>query len=321
MAIRVFIQTEKFKGGPAIFRSRLIESLNKFEDIKVITDFNKNFDIELAFIRNVYSHNKPYILRVDGCYYQKNKSSGNRAVEKAILGSKHLIFQSHFSFDLCKNILNIGSKVSDKSSYSIIHNGIDLDYINKIKPNKKVKPGSFVACARWRDNKRTFSILKGFTKASIDRHLYMIGGLGLGERGSYFNKMKKYKSNYIHILGEKSPEETISILKACEYQIHLCHIDSCPNIVLEGLSCGLNVLCANLGGTRELVKNDGLVLNADKMWHGKYLSSSIKLDSLDKNKVAKGIRKLTTIKTKPDAQRFDIDPVAKKYADIIRKSV
>ena len=65
MSIKVFIQTDKFKGGPAVFRSRLISALSKFDDIKVVTDVKDKFDIELAFIRKVYKHNKPYILRVD----------------------------------------------------------------------------------------------------------------------------------------------------------------------------------------------------------------------------------------------------------------
>ena len=116
-------------------------------------------------------------------------------------------------------------------------------------------------------------------------------------------------------------EETISILKACKYQIHLCHIDSCPNIVLEGLSCGLNVLCTNLGGTKELVQSDGVILNADEMWKGKYLSSSIKLDSLRSKMVAKGIYKLLKINTKPDIYRFNIDEIAQKYVDVIRNNI
>jgi len=319
MSIRVFIQTEKFKGGPAIFRSRLIEALNKFKDIKVVTSIKDKFDIELAFIRLVHKHNKPYILRVDGCYYQDRRKSNNKVVEKAILDSKYLIFQSKFSFNLCKKILDIGSKVND--NYSIIYNGIDLDYIKNIKSSTAIIPGSFVACARWRDNKRTFSILKGFIKANTGRHLYMIGEVGLGGSNSYFKKMKKYESKYIHIMGDKSPSETISILKACQYQIHLCHIDSCPNIVLEGLSSGLNILCTNLGGTRELVGENGVILEVDKMWSERYLSSSIKLDSLSSKKVAKGIYKLLDIKTKPNILKFDIRNVVEKYVNIIRENV
>ena len=110
-------------------------------------------------------------------------------------------------------------------------------------------------------------------------------------------------------------------MEQADYQIHLCHIDSCPNIVLEGLSCGLNVLCSNLGGTKELVKDDGVVLNVDEMWEGKYLSSSIKLDSVPKKKVAKGIHKLIKLSTKPDTSRFNMDCVAEKYANIIRNNV
>ena len=272
--IKIFIQTEKFKGGPAIFRSRLISALNRYEDIQVVNNINDKFDIELAFIRRVYKHNKPYILRVDGCYYQYNRRSNNRAVEKAIIGAKYIIFQSQFSFELCKKVLNINSV---KNNYSIIHNGINLNYINKVKKDKSIKSGSFVSCARWRDNKRTFSIIRGFLKADTGKHLYMIGNVGIGESSSYYNKIKKYGSKYVHILGKKTQEETISILKSCDYQIHLCHIDSCPNIVIEGLSCGLNVLCSNLGGTKELVGKNGVVLNVDKMWRGRYLSSSVKL--------------------------------------------
>jgi len=317
--IKVFIQTEKFKGGPAVFRSRLITSLNKIKDIKVVTNIKEEFDIELAFIRKIYKHKKPYILRVDGCYYQKDRKSGNKSLEKAILDSSHLIFQSQFSFELCKGILDIDKKVKKKSNYSIVYNGIDLDYIKNIPFNKKIKAGSFVAGARWRDNKRTFSILDGFLKSKTGRHLYMIGDVGVGESRSYLNKVKKYNSEHIHILGGKSEEETISIMKSCDYLIHLCHIDSCPNIVIEALSCGLNVLCTNLGGTPELVRDDGRILNVDKLWDGKYLSSSVKLDSLNSKIVAKGIKKILRNKTKPDISRFDINKVAKKYADIIRK--
>ncbi len=317
--IKVFIQTEKFKGGPAVFRGRLITSLNKIDDIKVVTNIKEKFDIELAFIRKIYKHKKPYILRVDGCYYQKNRKSGNKSLEKAILDSSHLIFQSQFSFELCKGILDIKEKVKKKSNYSIVYNGIDLDYIKNIPFNKKIKVGSFVAGARWRDNKRTFSILDGFLKAKTGRHLYMIGDVGVGESRSYLNKVKKYNSEYIHILGGKSEEETISIMKSCDYLIHLCHIDSCPNIVIEALSCGLNVLCTNLGGTPEIVGGDGRILDVDKLWDGKYLSSSVKLDSLNSKIVAKGIKKILRNKTKPDIYRFDINKVAEKYADIIRK--
>jgi len=317
MPIRVFIQTDRFEGGPAIFRSRLINALDRFQDIKVVTEKIKKFDIELAFIRKIYNHNKPYIIRVDGCYYEKQRKKNNTPLKRSILNAKHVIFQSNFSFQLCKSILGIDNKTKKEGKdYSIIHNGIDLDYIKQIKPAEEIESGSFVSCAGWRPNKRPFSTIKGFLKANTGRHLYLIGGSGfVGKKID-----KKYDSKYIHILGEKSNEKTISIMKACEYQIHLCHIDSCPNSVIEGLSCGLNVLCTNLGGTPELVKDNGIILNVDELWKSKYLDVD-NLDNIPFSAVSEGVRKIIKISKKVDASIFDINKVALKYREVIKKVI
>ena len=109
-------------------------------------------------------------------------------------------------------------------------------------------------------------------------------------------------------------------MKACDYQLHLCHIDSCPNIVLEGLCSGLNILCSNLGGTKELVQNDGIVLKADKMWGGRYLKPT-NLDNIKPTLVAEGIHRLIERKTIPDSSKFDMNLVVKKYVDIIRNNI
>jgi glycosyltransferase involved in cell wall biosynthesis len=313
--IRVFIQTDKFEGGPAVFRSRLISALSRFKDIKVVTDINDRFDIELAFIRKVYNHNKPYILRVDGCYYEKQRKKSNIPLEDAILRAEYVIFQSYFSLKLCKHVLRINHKIKKEGlDYSVIHNGIDVNYINKIKPSQDIKPGSFISCAGWRPNKRPISTIEGFLKANTERHLYLVGGAGFV--GKEINN--KYNSKYIHILGEKSNKKTISIMKACDYQIHLCHIDSCPNSVIEGLSCGLNVLCTNLGGTSELVGNNGVILNVDKFWEKRYLKIK-DFDTVSSSVVSDGVKKLINTSKKVDFSGFDIGNVSLKYKEIIRK--
>lgn len=311
--IRVFIQTDKFEGGPAVFRSRIIKALKQFEDIEIVTDVNKKFDIELAFIRRVYYHKKPYILRVDGCYYMEGQTS-NKAIIDAINNARYIIFQSQFAEKLCSHVLPISFSSCRKS---IIYNGVNLKWIKSIKPNKKIEPGSFVACGHWRPNKRPNSTMKGFGKAKTGRNLYMIGGQAPPW-------LQGEKIDYKYNLGSLSPEKTISVLKACDYLIHLCHIDSCPNVVIEALVCGLNVLCTNLGGTRELVGNDGVVLNVDKplkSWKGSRLPKT-KLDNVNSRTVANGVKELMSLRTKPDrAKDFDINNVAEKYADIIRNNV
>ena len=320
--IRLYIQTEKFKGGPAIFRNRLISALNKIDDIKVVINVKEKFDIGLEFIRKVHKYKQPYILRASSCYYfNKYKPWNNKPIAKAIKNSNYIIFQSEFAYKLCNRVLRLESRNLIKNGYKIIYNGIDLDYINEIEPAKDIEPGSFVSCARWDSNKRIKSMLRGFIKADLKRHLYVIGGFGIEDRKKSINNLeKKYGSKYVHILGEKSNRKTISIMKACDYQIHLAFIDICPNIVLEGLACGLNVLCTNLGGTPELVKNNGVILNVDKFWKTRYLKKLIEdLDNLKPKIVANGIHKLLKIKNKIDVSKYNINLIAKEYVKNIKK--
>ncbi len=325
MSIKVFVETSKSRnGGVDVFRSRLIPNLNEYGDIEIIKDVNKKFDLGFEFIRKIDKYDQPYILRMSSCYYfNKYKSWNNKPIARSIKRSQHVIFQSKFAYTLCNRVLRMESRDLIKNGYSIIYNGIDLSYIDSIEPAKNIEPGSFVACARWDGNKRIKSMLRGFMESGLKRHLYVIGGLGIEDRKKSINNLiKKYGSKYIHILGERSNEETISIMKACDYQIHLSFIDICPNTVVEGMACGLNVLCTNLGGTAEIVGKNGVVLKVDKFWDTRYLKKE--MDDLDKLKpaiVAKGIHKLLEKKSKPDMSKFDINEISKQYIKIIRKVV
>ena len=318
---KIFIQIEKLKGGPAIFRNRLISALNRYEDIQVVNNINDKFDIGLEFIRKNHKYKKPYILRASSCYYfNKYKPWNNKPIARSIKNSRHVIFQSKFAHKLCNRVLRLESRGLINNGYSIINNGIDLDYIKSIDIYRDIEPGSFVACARWDSNKRIKSMLKGFIKAGLKKHLYVIGGFGIEDsKKNIKDLMKKYNSKYIHILGEKTNKETISIMKACNYQIHLAFIDICSNTVIEGMACGLNVLCTNLGGTKELVGKSGIVLKVDKFWDTRYLKKRINdLDNLKSDDVAIGIHKLIKMNTKPDVSMFSIDNIAKKYVRTIR---
>jgi glycosyltransferase involved in cell wall biosynthesis len=302
MSIKVLILNKKFKGGPQVFRSRISKCLNDIPNIKVIDNEKIPFDVELCFINNIIKHNKPIIIRIDGCYYV-DRLNFNEQIRNSIKRSNFIIYQSNFSKKMCEHILKI------KKPCEVIYNGIDLDYINKIEPNKTIEPGSFVACSNtWRNTKRPLSMLKGFLKANTGRHFYIIGDIK--------NEIK-IKNNNIHYLGLCNSIDIISIMKACQYQIHLCHIDSCPNAVVEGLACGLNVLCTNLGGTPELVKENGVILNVDKWKHS--VINKQDLDVLSSNIIAEGINNLLKIQEKAIRPDLDIKLTAQKYADIIKR--
>jgi len=307
MSIKVFLQKAAFRGGPRVFSERIRPALKKCQEIKITGDPKSNFDVELCFIKSKLKSSKPMVLRIDGCYYQPKRLQNNIPIIQSIKKSKIIIFQSEFSRKQVQKITKCNT-----ANNIVIHNGIDVNWVDSIKPDKKIIPGSFVASANWkrRDNKRPKSMMSGFMEASIDRHLYIIGK-------THGEWREKYKNTNIHFLGELNANDSISVMKSCQYMIHLCHIDSCPNSVIEGLACGLNILCTNLGGTKELVKNDGIVLDIDQ-WDFKPRPFN-NIDSVSPSIIAKGIHKLIKLRVqRSDRKDLDISTCAKKYLETIK---
>jgi glycosyltransferase involved in cell wall biosynthesis len=58
-------------------------------------------------------------------------------------------------------------------------------------------------------------------------------------------------------------DELPKYYKMADAMIHLCWLDCCPNSVIEGLASGLPVLCSHNGGTKELVKDDGIIIQIE----------------------------------------------------------
>lgn len=303
--IRILLYMKKFKGGPSVFRRRLNIALRQQEGVTVINDPSKPFDVELCFIRLLTKHRKPRVLRVDGCYYKPGQVSANNELRRAIRASKHIVFQSDFSKTMIRKFLSV------KPQSTIIYNGIDQNRIDNIEPDPSIEPGSFVSAAGWRPNKRPETTIRAFLEASTGRKLYLLGNpKGIPKR------LRDTKN--VVCLGDLDENKVISVMKSCQYMIHLCHIDSCPNAVVEGLSCGLNVICTNLGGTKELVKKNGIVLDIDR-WNFRPNNFS-NIDKINTTVVAGGIRRLIAEKTerasRPD---LDISNSARDYVEAVRK--
>ena len=301
---------KKFSGGPNVFRKRLANELYKVPDLRIIHNPSEKFHIELGFVRHLGAHKRPKIIRVDGCYFGRSEERRNRIYKESVQDSIHVIYQSNFSKKMVESIMEV-----NKPS-TTIYNGINLEDIKRIRPNSNIKPGSFVACAIWRSNKRPESMVDGFLKANTGRHLYIIG------ETKKINLLEKRfrKHRYVHFMGKLEFEQVIAIMKSCQYLLHHTRIDSCPNAVIEGLAFGLNVLCTNLGGTREIVGKDGVVMDIDRC----DLKRKIIIDNGDNippRIVAEHIRKLMKLATKPNRPDLSISKVAPKYADLIRKVV
>lgn len=242
--------------GPNMFMSRLVRVLEKDYKIEFVSK-KSHIDMGVIFL----PESKPgakRVVRVDGCYY--NKATGtnmNKYISKAIRKADGVIYQSEFSKKLCDKLLKCKPK-----KYSVIYNGIDQNWIRSIQPKSFTEKNVFAAIANWRTSKRPRSIIKSFLKANIpDSRLLIIGKFD-----------KKIKHDNISYLGKLNSDEIISCLKGCKSLIHICKIESCPNAVIESLSCGVPVICNNIGGTKEIVKNDGIVVECDDQYEFDFIN-------------------------------------------------
>jgi len=305
---------KKFSGGPKIFRQRLsdvLEKESKEMGIEIVHDPKGKFDIELAFVRNLMQHRKPVILRVDGCYIGGGYEGKNHLYKEAAKNAKFVIYQSEFSRRMCESIWRI------QRPNTIIHNGINFDELKGIEKDSSIPGGSFVASAIWRKNKRPVSMIQGFIDAGIKNNFYIIGDT-YGIPDKYLNRFRKHKN--IHFLGPCDFNRSISIFKACDYQLHLSQIESCPNAVIEGLACGLKILYSNLQGTKEIVPSeDGVMIKTDK-W--KFQPTGLgQHDRITSGLVADGIRRLMALRSEKKTYRpeIDIHNVAKQYIKVIKE--
>ena len=307
---------KKFSGGPKIFRKRLSDVLEKSYEknrISIIHDPNAKFDVELAFVRNLTQHKRPVVLRVDGCYLGGDYESKNRLYKESAQKAKFIIYQSEFSRRMCESIWGV-----IKPSV-VIHNGINFNDLRGIKKDPSIPKGSFVASAIWRKNKRPVSMIQGFIEAGIKNNFYVIGDT-YGIPDKYLNRFRKHKN--IHFLGTCDFNRSISIFKACDYQLHLSQIESCPNVVIEGSACGLKILYSNLQGTKEIVPpEDGIMIKTDK-----WKFTPIGLGQHDRIKpglVADGIHRLMELKGNKKFYRpeIDINFIADKYVKVIKENV
>jgi glycosyltransferase involved in cell wall biosynthesis len=57
-----------------------------------------------------------------------------------------------------------------------------------------------------------------------------------------------------------SREYCLALYKTSDYMIHLAWLDHCPNVIVEALSQGCPVICTDSGGTKEIVKDNGIVI-------------------------------------------------------------
>ena len=235
-------------GGPSIFGNRLKVELERQGFL-----FSNSSKNRIAITTGIHKKDSFNILRLDGLYLDSGNTLGdsgslNKPIFDCYQSFDHVVFQSEYA----KNVYE--AFTGAKRPHSIIYNGVEDSFFKDCDPIDK--PYGFdkvlIASSKWRRHKRIEEVIEAFKDKRLKNiALVILGGYKTIDMPNVFS------------LPMIPSYELPNYYKMADAMIHLCWLDCCPNSVVEALASGLPVICSHNGGTHELVKGDGLVLQLE----------------------------------------------------------
>ena len=230
--------------GPNSFGRKLVKYMEKSGHT---FDYTKSGDISLAFIQATEKSSAPLVQRLDGIYFNtvQDYKVQNHYIEETYKRADGVIFQSNFNKELTFKYFG------PHKNYTIIHNGADVEEIEKTEPAPNDRFSEIWCCASsWRPHKRLDENIRYFLEHAPE-------GAGLVVAGGRPSRVNHPRVFYA---GEISQGELYAIYKASKYFLHLAWLDHCPNVVTDARACGCKIVCSSTGGTKEIAGPDAVII-------------------------------------------------------------
>lgn len=265
-----------YHNGPKVFMSRLSKTFIKNNSFKIRPVFLPNYDVALFTVTKGDYYNKPYFLRLDGLYIDKddtiiNSRSENKKIFNSIKNAKGLIFQSNY----CKQITDKFYPENRNIKSVVINNGVPLEIFNpkgrnfRLKYNIEKNDKVLITSAHWRRHKRLEETIKLLDLLNKNKNQnYKLIVLGETKLSKQFAENKE-----IIFAGEVKPNNLPSWYRSADVYIHLAWIEPAGNTQNEAMACGLPVVCCNNGGLKDTVlkSNGGIISNSDEEYNLGYV--------------------------------------------------
>lgn len=257
--------TDSLNVGPEIFLRRLGQNIARQGWADLTDPRDASADIGLFKIDAPADYPRPFVLRIDGIYFDLQNVVGdsdalNRPIFDSIDRAAGIVFISDFSRRLVDAFHHPVTCPS-----TIIHNAVDLDLFTPEGPSQRRRLGIgsrelvLLASAKWRRWKRLPEIVELFRRfrAQYDGACKLVV---LGEGATLESPAPD-----IHLCGEIPADDLPSWYRTGDIYLHLATLEACGNTQIEAMACGLPVLCTNNGGIGETVRKarGGLVCEAD----------------------------------------------------------
>ena len=241
------------RSGPNTFAGRLArELIGVGHDI---VDDGTSADVSLVFIepsgRTGYA--KKIVQRLDGIWFKPNEfHTKNRGIKVLYDRADAIVFQSEFDRKMATKWF--GTKRGE-----VIHNGIDLARVSEVTIPELARIRAsfdtvFVCSSNWHAQKRLRANLMLYDHLRQTQFpnscIFVMGA----------NPDVMSTDPRVFYTGSQPPEVYLQVFAVANWMLHLAWADHCPNVVIESLCQGTPIVCTDVGGTQELVKDFGVII-------------------------------------------------------------
>lgn len=185
----------------------------------------------------------------------------NALMAEDIRSFDYVVYQSLFSKEMADRYL-----FPRNNNFEIIYNGTDLTHFRPLTSTDAI-PGPFEIVVLGNHHlwqlELAVHVLR-IVRVHVDARLRFVGMMRdkttRVDEGLRMLGLAEAERRLIICDGFVDYGRLPHVLSMGHVMLHVKAPDWCPNAVIEALSCGLPVICPELGGTRELVCDAGVVV-------------------------------------------------------------
>lgn len=252
------------RSGPNSFAVRLARGL--FEAGHEVVFEKQDAQVSLVFIEPTGQPLAPKVIqRLDGIWFKPWEfATKNGGIKHLYKHADAVIFQSQFDQGMTFQHFGAPGLWNQVGIGVVIGNGIDLNPLKQITIPKLVEMRAayeriYVCSSNWHPQKRLEANVKLFARLREQTPNSCL--IVLGDHPDY-----RATGPNVFYAGSVDHDTCAEIYSAADWMLHLAWADHCPNVVVEALAQGTPVVCCDVGGTKELVGQYGVVLK-DQPYH------------------------------------------------------
>jgi len=199
----------------------------------------------------------PYIVSLRGSdvpFYNERFEKLDKLIFKRM--SKKIWKNADFVVANSRGLKDLALSSSPNQEISVIYNGIDIEQFKPVSKNKKNKTITIISTGRLIPRKgyryliEALSGLDGF-------NLKLLGG---GNSQEELEALAKKNNIDVEFTGKIDHEKISAYLQKADIFMLPSLNEGMSNSVLEAMACGLPVIATDVGGSSELIKNNGFIV-------------------------------------------------------------